>query len=364
VFGSRRHRATQLITRFHDGLAWLSQITLFLMLGLLVTPSALLPNILPALGVALVLIFLARPAAGLLCLPLLRFEVEETWFISWVGLRGAVPIYLGTIPVLAGIDGARVFFDVVYVVVIVSLVIQGWSIATAARRLGLVLPPRPEAPPRMDFDLPAEAGRDLSVYVVQPFSLSLRRDLSRLPLPSGTDIVSVYRDGDMRAPTEIDRLSPGDHVLLMAPSEQFDLLDRLFGRKPSAGRGQVPALLGEFVFRGDVAAGSIAETYGFRVPERYRTMSLSTFLRRQLFGPLRPGRRLRLGSIELVVREMSGGDIDQIAVELEPEEYSFRRLDPVLVWLRAHIREPVWETSLAVLNRIRRRAAATSVPPS
>jgi cell volume regulation protein A len=355
VFGSRRHRATQLINRFHDGLAWLSQITLFLMLGLLVTPSSLLPNVLPALGIAAVLIFLARPAAGLLTLPLFRFEPEETGFISWVGLRGAVPIYLGTIPVIAGVEGARVFFDVVYVVVIASLVIQGWTIAMAARRLHMVLPPRPAAPPRMDIDMPTEIGRDISVYTVQPFSLALRRTLSRMPLPPDTSIVSIFRDGEMRSPAEVERLSPGDHVLLMAPAAQLELLDRMFGRKLSSGRELDPALLGEFFFPADVAVGGIADAYEFAVPDRYRAMPVGAFLRRHLVGRPAPGRRLRLGPVELVAREVADGAVTLVAIELEPGDSPAHRLDIALIWARALLWDPVRDAPAAAWARVRAR---------
>lgn len=357
VFGSRRHRATQIINRFHDGLAWLSQITLFLMLGLLVTPSALLPNILPALGVALVLIFVGRPVAGLLCLLPFRVGRAEIGFVSWVGLRGAVPIYLGTIPVLAGLENARLFFDVVYVVVIVSLVVQGWSIAAAARRFGMTLPPRPQTPPRLDIDMPAEVGRDISVYTVQPSSLALRRTLGRMPLPPGTDVVSVYRDGEMRSPGGLDRLAPGDHVLLMAKVDQLPVLDRLFGRKPPASHGLDAALLGEFVFPGETPTGAIADMYEFRVPARCRDLPVRAFLRGNLIGVPRPGRRIRLDAVELVVREVAEGEIVSVAIELEPDERSLHRLDPALVWLRALLWDPVRERTVSAT-----RAAAARWP--
>ena len=181
VLGNRRHRATQLINRFHDGLAWLCQIMMFLMLGLLVTPSEILPSLAPSLAIAIFLIVAARPVAVVLCLLPFRFTWQEAAFISWVGLRGAVPIFLGTIPVLAGVESAQIFFIVAFVVVLTSLVIQGWTIAPAARLLGLERPPRPAAPLRAEIDLPGRSGRDMAAYTVQPFSMATRRPLARLP---------------------------------------------------------------------------------------------------------------------------------------------------------------------------------------
>ena len=104
MVGNRRHRAAQLIERFHDGLAWLAQMVMFVMLGLLVTPSDLLPTLIPAVLIAAFLVVVARPVAVVLCLLPFRFAWNELAFIAWVGLRGAVAIFLGTIPVLAGVD--------------------------------------------------------------------------------------------------------------------------------------------------------------------------------------------------------------------------------------------------------------------
>jgi len=130
VVGNRRHRARQLIDRFQDGIAWLSQIVMFVMLGLLVTPSDLVSSLIPAFVIAAVLIFLARPLASALCLAPFRFNLREHAFIAWVGLRGAVPIFIGAMPVLAEVEGARIYFDVAFVVVLTSLLpfsLTWWS---------------------------------------------------------------------------------------------------------------------------------------------------------------------------------------------------------------------------------------------
>jgi len=152
VTGNRARRLVRSSLSAMDGYAWLMQASMFLLLGLLVTPTELLRTIWPALGVSLVLMLVARPLSVWLCLAPFRFERREIAFISWMGLRGAVPIVLAVFPVMAGVPGAQIFFNVAFVVVLTSLLLQGTTIAWSARRLGVVLPdPEDEAQTREVF---------------------------------------------------------------------------------------------------------------------------------------------------------------------------------------------------------------------
>src|SRR5579883_717700 len=137
VVGNSDHEVIGRVERFFETFAWLAQISLFLMLGLLVTPHQLTPMIVPALIVAALLIFLARPLAVFACLLPFRFSPRQMAFVSWVGLRGAVPIYLTIIPILSGVQNAELLFATAFIIVIASLVIQGWTIGPAARLLRL-----------------------------------------------------------------------------------------------------------------------------------------------------------------------------------------------------------------------------------
>ena len=140
VVGNRARRQVRAALSAMDGYAWLAQASMFLLLGLLVTPSELLHTLWPALGISVALMLVARPVSVALCLLPLRFRGAEIAFISWVGLRGAVPIVLAVFPLMAGVPGAAMFFNVAFVVVLSSLVLQGSTIAWAARRLDLDLP--------------------------------------------------------------------------------------------------------------------------------------------------------------------------------------------------------------------------------
>lgn len=140
VVSARCTRTVERIVNFHSAMAWLSQIGLFLMLGLLVTPRDLPTVIPPALVVAAVLMFVARPVATFVCLTPLRFPLRQQLFIGWVGLRGAVPIFLAIIPVISPGPVTVFFFNEVFVVVIASLVLQGWTISLAAKALKVEVP--------------------------------------------------------------------------------------------------------------------------------------------------------------------------------------------------------------------------------
>ncbi len=166
------HRAKAVVARSlaaMDGYAWFAQALLFLLLGLLVTPSRLLDTLLPALVFAAVLMLVARPAAVALCLAPLRFSRREIGFVAWVGLRGAVPVVLALFPLLEGVPAARDIFQVAFVVVLASLVLQGATIAAAARRFGVNLPDADDEPAArrvwgdfvLDGDVPA---RDVCAF--------------------------------------------------------------------------------------------------------------------------------------------------------------------------------------------------------
>lgn len=339
ALGNRRHRAAQLISRFQDGLAWLSQIVMFLLLGLLVTPSKLVPDLPAALTVAAVLIVVARPAAVALCLWPFRFTSGELGFIAWVGLRGAVPIFLATVPVLAGLPGALTYFNVAFVVVLTSLVIQGWTIAPAARRLGLELPPAPEPAVRQDLDMVTGFDRDLAGYRVAAGSPALLHSYAELPMPHRSRVVTVIRDGTVMDRGRLARLEPGDYVLAVAPPEQKLALDRLFARPPPD-RRRSREVFGEFVLDGGVPVGSVADFYGFAVAPEERAWPVGAFIARRLRHAVVVGDRLPVGAVELVVQEMNGGEIGLVGIELEPAEPPLvAALNRIRRWLKRPFRK-------------------------
>lgn len=314
ILGNRPHKADRLIRRFHDGLAWLAQIGLFVMLGLLVTPSTLQPFAWWGIIVALGLMLVARPLAVFICLAPFRFTLAELTYISWVGLRGAVPIVVGTIPVLAGVPNAQAYFAVAFVVVFLSLLIQGWTVGPMARLLGLLAPPQPEAPSRADVDLPDGAGQ-LAVFTVARDSEAAQRGKGRLIIPETVQLLALIQNGRPVRPEDANRLQPGDTVLAMGDGTALAVMDRLFGRKVAA--DEADRQMGDFQIQGDMPAMAVGGMYGFDAgtdPD----LTLSGYIRHRLGHDPSLGDRVRVGEMDLIVITLESGEACLIGIDLTP----------------------------------------------
>ncbi len=319
VLGNNRHRAQQVISRFHDGLAWLAQISMFLLLGLLVTPSALLQNWSGEILIALALIFIARPIAAFVALAPFRFSWRQRLFMAWVGLRGAVPIFLASIPVIAEVPNAMMFFNVAFVVVITSLLIQGWTVTPTARFLGLELPPTPEPTDRQGIDLPLSADREAASWRVGHRSRALDSLYADLTLPRRTRIIAVIRNGTVMSRDMLERLEVDDYVIALTPPQYVITLDRIFST-PLETRRSLAADLGEFVFHGDVAIGRLCEMYAIPFEPLMLSETLDEFMRTRLGGSAVIGDRVAIGAVELVVRDVDKAKITRVGLEIEPAE--------------------------------------------
>ena len=232
IVGNRPTRAHNSIVAFLDAATWLAQIAMFLLLGLLAWPERLPERALPALVVALTLMLIARPVAVFLCLAPFRFTWREKVFISWVGLRGAVGIFLASIPLLVGLPKAQLYFDVGFVVVLVSLLVQGWTIGKAARLLHVALPRADVSAHRVELDLPGQLSQELVGYPVVAESPYLRRGIT----PSWAKLTLVIRDERVHTPEEAGQVREGDHVYFLAPPERAPSLDRFFVEMPAPAR--------------------------------------------------------------------------------------------------------------------------------
>jgi cell volume regulation protein A len=321
IIGNWPTRAHNSVVAFLDAATWLAQIVMFVLLGLLVSPQRLPSSIAPAFGIALVLMLAARPLAVFICLAPFRFNWREKLFIAWVGLRGAVAIFLASIPMLVGLSKAYLYFDVAFVVVIVSLLMQGWTLAVAARRLHVALPRSDRGPRRIELDLPGQLEQQLVGYSVRPKSLFLRRGL----IPSWSKPTLVIRDQKILSPVEAEPVAAGDYVYLLAPPEKAEALDRFFvDMQPSSAPD--PHLLGDFVVSGEVTLGDIAGIYGVIVEPGQSGLTLADYFDVHLDHAPKEGATLPLDSIVLVARSIGGGRVNVVGLRLPEDEEPAPRL--------------------------------------
>jgi cell volume regulation protein A len=203
------------IVRVHDGLAWLMQIVMFLALGLLVFPSRLLTVAVPGLATAALLMFVARPAGVFLALLPSRMPLAEKAMVAWVGLRGAVPIVLAMFPLLGGVPGADHLFNLVFFVVLTSVLLQGMSIPAAARWLGVdVGVERQPVPP--DVTAVANASATVKEIRIPPGSTTAGKRVFDLALPPGALVVLLRRGEHVMIPDGGTAIEEGDVVLFLA----------------------------------------------------------------------------------------------------------------------------------------------------
>lgn len=312
VVGNRQVRALPSIIAFHDTVTWLCQIVMFIVLGMLVTPSQLLPAVPSAVAIAVVLIFIGRPVAVAACLAPFGFSRKEITFVGWVGLRGAVSIFLAAIPTLAQVPNAQVYFNVSFVVVIISLVVQGWTITPLARRLNLAVRQTPRAVNRVEIDLPGQLAQEMVGYAVTPNCPILARD----SIPRWARPIMVVRANEILDPAEAGSLKPGDYGYFLAAPERVAELDGLFA-STEAGRAR-PAL-GEFPLRGDAALATLAELYGLQVPPEERDRTVADFFASRFESRPALGDVAEFGPATLIVRGLDDDRVIRAGLRLEDE---------------------------------------------
>ena len=315
IVGNRPTRAHNTVVAFLDAVTWLAQIVMFVLLGLLAWPHRLIGSIWPALGVALTLMLIARPVAVFACLAPFRFPWREKVFISWVGLRGAVGIFLASIPLLVGLPKAFLYFDVAFVVVVVSLLVQGWSVGWVARWLHIALPRQDALPTRVELDLPGQLAQELVGYPVSPNSPYLKRGL----LPSWAKPTLVVRQEQILSPAEAQPVKQGDYIYLLAPPEKAQALDRFFVDMPPPSAPD-PRLLGDFFVGGDVTLGALAEIYGLSIAPEHTGISLAAYIEQSLIHAPKQGDIVPLGPIALVVHRVNEGRVTSVGLRLAEDE--------------------------------------------
>lgn len=308
VAGNSNLRFAPRLRRFQLGMTWLAQIGMFLTLGLLATPSQFGTVILPAVALAGILIFVARPLAVLLCLLPFGFTGREVLFTGWVGLRGAVSIMLAIVPTLAGLPNSALYFNVVFVMVLASLIVQGWSIAMTARWLRLIVPPSMGVVDRIDLELPGGENYELLSYQVRPDSAIAQGE--RIPRWARPTLIvrenrahSVHNAGPLRA---------ADQVYVFASRDQVSLLDKIYGATVAADDRE---FFGDFVLKPDTTLADIQNLYGTLTRHVNLETTLAQMLAAEFHGQPAVGDRLSLGPVEIITRKLDDtGDIVEVGL--------------------------------------------------
>ncbi|MFC7548466.1 potassium/proton antiporter [Plantactinospora sp. GCM10030261] len=243
VLGNARLPHRQAILGFADGLAWLAQIGLFVLLGLLVSPDRLGSAVFPAVVAGLALVLLARPLSVLVSATPFRVGPREQAFLSWGGLRGAVPIVFATIPLSYGVPGAERLFDVVFVLVVIFTMLQAGTLAPAARRLRVTAPAE-AAEVRVETAPLDRMRADLLQLEIPPGSRLAGVHVDELRLPVGASVTLVLRDGNGFVPGPDTRLRTGDSLLIVATAESRDVAERRL--RAVSRRGRLARWFGEY----------------------------------------------------------------------------------------------------------------------
>ena len=304
IVGNTEAHAANNIRKVHDGLAWLAQISLFLMLGLLVTPTTLTEYWAVGVVVALLLVFVARPLAVLVSLSPFRFPAREKLFISWVGLRGAVPIVLATFPVLGGLPDAELYFNVAFVTVLFSLIFQGWTVVPCAQWLKLKLPV--ENAPYYAESLEVPGSSDLTVlgYKIAESSPITERRIGSLMAPDGIRFIAAFRGEEPVNRIDEHVIEAGDSIYVISPQEKVLLVNQMLLPTDEVAELEQARYFGDFTLNGDAIIDDVADMYGGEVPSTAKRMTLSQFMRIRFRNECVVGDRVFFGPLELVAKEV------------------------------------------------------------
>ena len=310
VAGNRRGGTGDNVLRSMDSMAWLAQSGMFLMLGLLVTPSEMGDSLVHALMVAAFLMLVARPFAVWISLLPFRFGWREELFIAWTGLRGAVPIVLAVFPLLAGVSQTRLLFDITLVVVLISLLAQGTSLRYVARWLKVSVPAT--TPPKQMVPLAASGDRYVMQFEVDAAAKAEGQHLGAITTPRITPLL-IIRNQEFRNLAEDPVIQAGDLVTWLAPLGEKDYLSDMCHRLSK----EEKRYYGEFFLRGSVPVDQLVAVYGMeKADPALEALTVEALFERHFGQQVVVGDTIRLSGLKLRARTVEKGRAILIGIKL------------------------------------------------
>lgn len=311
VIGNSRFVFQRSTFLFHDGLAWLGQIVMFVFLGLLINPLSLLDVWQEGLMIAIVLTLIARPLSVIPVLKIFGFNAREITLVSWVGLRGSVPIILAIYPLIYGLPGASLIFSVVFFVVLISATIQGSTLPWVARALGLTEPPPATPAATLEITALGDVDADIVEYQLGDTSRASGRRLSQMALPDGTVVAMITRGNNVIPPRGSTLLYAGDHLFIVMKPDVREFVDLVCSGVAEANHYELPT--GELKLKGYTKVADLKHSYGIELSAN-DNLSLDEVLRQSLTDEPTLGASKDFGEVILHVREMVGSRIATVGI--------------------------------------------------